>query len=396
MRARRDARGRAAAPITAGALLLAALGLVPSSASAQTLGGAQAASTNRDIVQTIPITRRAEGHRAVVMSVGPANLPALASGATLRASAELHVSTTCVAPDPRCIGRIYSFNPIFSAQIVLADSPRATSGVGTLPLTPRVEHNCGQRRPNRNHHCVLTLPETATPIADPAQLPCPPGGCYLNLVTDAHNRHAKHGNKLVIGNDQPDGTVHGGRGQLNAVVVPPGQELLAQTLSTGSPATSEIPVGTRHSGFQTVVYSQELDGLRAGDVITANALQWTGVGTFSLPLFVGTELILTGRPDRTDPATHFATGDARLDPANGFNCTHDRSPYHNPCKSRKVGVVTITHDAFDRFGEPKPLYVNLIARAYPKVAQGTVDVPGTVFVRPGGYLSVTRYPAPAG
>jgi hypothetical protein len=393
MRGWRDAPRWLIALLAAAAAAAAAI--LPATASAQT-GGVQAASTGRDVVQKIPITRHAERHRAVVLSLGPNRLPDLAAGATLRVSAELHVSTTCVTPDPRCIGRRYSFNPTFSAQIVLAGSPRATSGAGTLPLTSRVEHNCGQRRPNRNHHCVITLPETPVPIADPSQLPCAVGSCYLNLVADAHSRHAKHGNKLVIGNDQPDGTVHGGRGQLNAVIVPPGQQLLAQTLSTGTALGPDIPVGTRHSGFQTVVYSVRLDGLRAGDVITASALQRTGVGTFPVPLFVGTELILTGRPDRTDTATHFATDKGRLDPANGFNCTHGRSPYHNPCKSRKVGVVTITHDAFDSAGEPKPLYVNLITRAYPKLAQGTVDVPGTVYVRPGGYLDVTRYPAAVG
>jgi hypothetical protein len=379
--------------VGAAGAVLAALALAPASAGAQA-AGVQAGTTTHDLVRKIPITPRPRQDRTVVQSLGPGELPGLASGDTLRASAELHVSTTCVQPDPRCIGRRYSFNPTFSAQIVLASSPDATGGAGTLSLTSRVTHACGQRRPNRNHHCVITLPERATPIAAASELPCPPGGCYLNLVTDAYNRHARKGNRLVIGNDQPDGTVHGGRGQLSAVVVPPGF-VLAQSFDTTTLLTPTIATGGRHSGFQTVVYSVELDGLRAGDVITASALQNTDVGAFSLPLFVGTEMIITGRPDRTDPAKAFATGGGELDPANGFNCTQGKSPYRNPCRSPKAGATTITRDAFTSTGDPKPLYVNLITRSYEKVAQGKFGAPG-VSLLPGGFLNVTRYPASVG
>jgi hypothetical protein len=390
MQGAREARRLVAAAVGAAT---AALVLAPAGARAQT--GVEAATTNHDLARKIPITPRPRQNRTVVQSLGPGELPALASGETLRTSAELHVSTTCVAPDPRCIGRRYSFNPTFSAQIVLADSPDATGGTGTLALTPRVTHACGQRRPNRNHHCVITLPETAVPISDASALPCPAGGCYLNLVTDAYNRHARKGNRLVIGNDQPDGTVHGGRGQLSAVVVPPGLSL-GQSSGTTAPLTTTIPTGGRHSGFQTVVYSVELDGLRAGDVITASALQNTDVGAFSLPLFVGDQLILTGSPDRTDPAKAFGTAGGDLDPANGFNCTQGRSPYHNPCRSPKAGAITITRDAFTRNGDPKPLFLNLITRAYEKVAQAQAFPGPAVRVLPGGFLNVTRYPAPLG
>jgi hypothetical protein len=45
-------------------------------------------------------------------------------------------------------------------------------------------------------------------VTDRSALPCPEGGCYLNMVVDAHNTRKPQGkkgrrNKLIIGEDEP-------------------------------------------------------------------------------------------------------------------------------------------------------------------------------------------------
>jgi hypothetical protein len=277
----------------------AALAAAPGAASAQSPVQAASTQDGSELVQTVPITRRSGASPAVVLSLGPGQLPALGAGYTLRSSAELQVSTTCVTPSVRCIGKPYAYSPLFTAQIVLASSQGATSGAGVLPLSPQVQMGCGQKRPNRNHHCVLTLPNLVRPIAPTDQLPCATGGCFLNLVVSAHNPNAKKGNVLVIGNDQPDGSVKGGRGRLNAIVTAPGEDAFALRLNTADRSSRTIPLGSESSGFQTVAYSVRVDGLQVGDVVSATALQRTGVGSLSLPAFVGDQIILSSKPNST-------------------------------------------------------------------------------------------------
>ena len=118
---------------------------------------------------------------------------------------------------------------------------------------------CGQRRPNRNHHCVLTLPGSIRPILPTDQLPCATGQCFLNLVVSAHNPNARKGSVLVVGNDQPDGSVKGGRGRLNAVVTAPGEDAFVQAFPTAERRSKTIPLGSQDSGFHTVAYSTRLD-----------------------------------------------------------------------------------------------------------------------------------------
>jgi hypothetical protein len=361
----------------------------PATASAQ---GVQAASTTdgSELIKTIPITTSAGADREVAYSITPKHLPALAPDDTLHTSAELQVSTTCVTVDPRCIGHRYSYSPVFSGQIVLSTSRK---GVDGLPLTQRFEMGCGQKRPNRNHHCVLTLPSNVLQITSQDQLPCAPGACYLNLVVDAYNPQAQSGDVLVVGNDQPDGSVKGGRGRLNAIVTSPAAEAGALSFSSTTRVSKTIPLGAERSGFQTVAYSVRVDGLMPGDVISADARQITGISSLSLPAFVGDQIILAASPTAVNPKRSFSTANGQLDPANGSNCTLGPSPFQTPCSSYKAGQVTITQQPLDNQGLPKPLYVNLLTRSFLKTAQGKRGQ--TVRIRNGGYLNVVRYPAGA-
>ena len=376
--------------LAAALLVAAALTMGPGTARAQ--GAVQTASVGaaNPLVDRIPIKRSPGKARRVVLSLGPGELPPLATGDVLRANAEIQLSTTCATPDPRCIGRRYSFSPKFAGQLVLADAQGATRGPGVVAVTPRFQIGCGQRRPNRNHHCVLTLPDAPFEIADAGQLPCLASGCYLNLVVGAYSPKARDGNVMVVGGDRPDGTIKPGGGQLNAIVIPPSQGAPTSAVTT-TPASSRIPLGASHGGYHTVVYSVELDGLEAGDVLDVGALQRTDVSAFDLPLFVGTEVILAGSPNGTQGKPAYGTQQGLITPANGVNCTQGPSPFRTPCSSYKAGTIAITQTPLTNLGTPKPLYVNVLSRTFPKVAQAARQ-PVSV-VKRGGYLSVVRYPA---
>ena len=71
--------------------------------------------------------------------------------------------------------------------------PDATAA--SIPLSQTTTKLCKQRRPNRNHHCTLTIPNVETPIVDPATLPCVPGACFVNLIVGAYNKHARRGDR---------------------------------------------------------------------------------------------------------------------------------------------------------------------------------------------------------
>jgi hypothetical protein len=395
--------------LLAAAGAIAAGALTPSAARAQPTG-VQAASTagTAPLVDEIPIKRTPGKARRVVLSLGPGQFPPLATGGVLRASAEIKVSTTCPARGPRCIGRRYDFSPKFSAQIVLAGSRNATHGSGVYAVTQPLQHGCGQRRPNRNHHCVLTLPAQPIQVPGPDVLPCLASGCHLNLIVGASSPRAKGGNVIVIGGDRPNGTINPTGGRLNAIVIPPNQPDEPVSLTTATPASPTIPLGSKHGGYHTVIYSVELDGLAAGDVLDVNALQRTDISQFDKPVNVGSKIILAGSPGGTQGKPAYATAEGQITPANGFNCTQGPSPYRTPCRSYKTGVVTITQTPLTRTGAPKPLFVNLLSRTFfpcqgcrpPSRASrsarrgfgGAGGEPVSV-VEPGGYLSVARYPA---
>src|SRR5437764_1078410 len=129
------------------------------------------------------------------------------------------------------------------------------------------------------------------------------------------------GDVLVIGNDQPDGTVHGGRGRLNTTVTAPGEEALAQSLSSTTRVSKRIPLGAENSGFQTVAYSVRVDGLMPGDVVAATARQVTGIASLTLPAFVADQVLLAASPTAVSPNRSYSPAKAQLTPGNGFHCT---------------------------------------------------------------------------
>jgi hypothetical protein len=136
-----------------------------------------------------------------------------------------------------------------------------------------------------------------------------------------------------------------------------------------------------------VLLSQEVEGLKRGDVIAAAAGLRSDVRHLGYNALVGAELVVARGPNAASPSRlirHSVSQNGLISPVNGTNCT----PVNSPCLSRKVGVATIRHDLRGDSGEPLPLFVNLVIRTKQKrVGRHHGD---RLRLR-GGRLAVERY-----
>jgi hypothetical protein len=349
------------------------------------------ATTGNDseLVKTVPIARHPAKKPRVVMSMGPHYLPSFANGDKLQVTAELEVTTDCVERIPRCVGKPYAYNPIVDTRILLANGQLVAGGAGTLQLGAQ-RRRCRQNPPARVHHCVIVFTDIRLDVTDRSQLPCAPGSCYLNLVVDAHNKRKEMGkkgrrNKLLIGQDEPDGSVKGDMGRLNAIRFSPDDQPPVPPLATGTPLTASVPI---RKGEDVVVFSQELSGLEKGDQLAVQAWMTTSIGHLPYNVKIRSRLILAPDPTATQPGRYIKN---RTEPrgeiaeANGFNCTR-RRPL---CPTNKVGAITMLEDAANRAGEPVPMYANLLVDT---ARPGSAVQAGHVVQLVSGGLAVTVYP----
>jgi hypothetical protein len=377
-------------PVGIGAILVAAaIGtlMAPSPAGASPTLRAASTVGNAEIEKTIPIKRRAAAAPRSVISLGPSRLPTLAKGDRLRALGEVQVTTTCFDANEHCIGRRYGFSPHVKGWITLA---HARHGTGGRRISEFQRLTCSQDRPNRNHHCVLVFRRAGLDV--PNRLPCHSDRCHLNVVVAAFHEHAGRGNRLVIGADRPDGLIEQGKGSLDAIIVRSGSDPTVRTRQTRHRRRRHVPM-TRSSGWVSV-YSLKLRRLRAGDVITAQGRQILDIDGLDHAVFDSSELILSDGPRKVNSgriARRSAAPGPALAEANGFNCTLGPSAYRSPCVSRKAGQVKIRRDPVNGDGNRVPLYVNLIARGFLKLAQPSKGP--VARVKPGGYVRVKRYRA---
>jgi hypothetical protein len=351
-----------------------------------------ATSGNRsELVRTVPITRTRGAAPRSVMSIGPRKLPKLRRGDVLKLSAELQVTTTCVTAGPRCVGRPYSFTPSASARLVLADSKSAAHGRSHVAaLSGRQQVRCHQQRPNRNHHCVLVFRNVRARLGRHRRRPCPLRSCHINLVLSARSARAQAGNKLIVGADRPDGSIEQDMGRLNAIVIPKGAAAHTRQARSRKRVRRSLREGSPGSGGWRVVYSVKLQHLERGDVIAAAARARTGIGALPYSTYVASELVVAGRRTSVHPFRHDVTLDGFVTEANGFNCTQGPSAYRTPCVTRKAGVARVRRHPVNRHGRPRPLYLNLIQRSFPKLAHAR---PGDrAQVLGGGFVAATVYP----
>jgi hypothetical protein len=354
-----------------------------------------AATTGSDseLVKRVPIARRPGSRDRVAMRLDPSALEPIEAGDRLRAGAEVQVSTTCVDPGKRCVGRSYDINPTVTARIVLSPSPQANSGF--LPLSESRTVLCKQRRPNRNHHCTIAIPNTETQITDLSALPCPPTACYVNLIVGAHSKKSKKGNVVVLGADRPDGSVVQDKGRLNLVQAH--ADVRAPTLS-GSDAlvTPELPLTISNSEKRRVVYSVAVPAPLKGEALAFDASFLAGISALRFNTFISSRVIVA--ETSTDTKSRGIAKNAiplkgQATESNGFNCTLGASGYANPCTTVKAGSVAFIRDVVDKAtGAPATVYLNVLAGAKPLLAEkGARDLDKVSLAPLPCGLSVWRY-----
>jgi hypothetical protein len=352
-----------------------------------------AAGGDAELVKTIQIRRRAARSRTVAMSL---KLPDLHDADRIKAIAELTITATCFESSRRCIGRRYRYSPRAGAQLRLARRRGAASRRGSIALSKRRKVTCGQRRPNRNHHCALVFADPAKRLPAPRKLPCRPDLCHLNLVLDAHHRHARPGNRLIVGTDRPNGSVAQDRGRLSAIVFQAGFQTPVLRNSVRRPRRRHLSMGDRRrrKGSRAVIYSAPVPELQRDSVISAEARQRLGIGHLPYSAFVGTELILSSRRAGNAPnrvARRSVTQNGHLTERSGFNCTQGPSAFRTPCKSHRAGTVRMRREP-RRDGRVVPLYVNLVSRTFPKRASAKRGDRAKILR--GGGIDVVAYPLP--
>ena len=320
-----------------------------------------------ELLNAISISKRPGKLDRVAMSIAPDQFDPIQVGDRLRISGEVQVSTTCVDEGPRCVGTHYEINPKVTARIVLSSTPD-TSAAGFLPLTDSRTVVCKQRRPNRNHHCTIALPNAETTISDVSALPCAPEACYVNLIVGATSPKAKRGNKVVLGGDQPDGSVEQDKGRLNLVQAHPTVPL-PQTSQTSALVEPTLPLTIGDSEKRRVVYSLPIVGPQQGEVLTFDTSFRTDITALRFNTFISSRVILGETPTSaksTGLAKRATAYKGQGTESNGFNCTLGLSGYANPCTTIKAGALQITRKFKTVYGEePTTLYLNVLAGAKP-------------------------------
>ncbi len=331
---------------------------------------------------TVPIADRPGEKTRSVLSL---KLPRLERGDVVRFNGEVTITTTCVEQIGRCIGRTYGFDPHLRARIVLASGKGTDSRRRTETVSRSVGLTCEQTRPNRNHHCPLVVRRGSFKVGELRDLPCPADGCRLNMLLDASNRKASSGQYVVVGSDQPDGSVEGGKARLSAAI----SNGPVEDSKRSTTRIRDKTVKASFSGGKTVIYSQRLGNLRRGDVLVVQSKQRTAIQR--LPYFISNQIVIGTKPGATGPSRlsrRIVSRSGLATETTGFNCTIGSSAFQSPCVAVKSGMATIERPVKDKRGRPVPLYVNLVTRGFPKLAQARGYPPARVLK--GGGLTVRR------
>ena len=373
------------------ALAVVLLGAAASSGTIAWKGrtfGVATTGNSPEKLTTIEIERKVERSRSVVFTIGPRDLPDPTAGGLIEATGEVTLTTTCVDASDRCIGRKYGYSPKVGMRLILTGKKGATGGRRAVPISGRFERTCSQGRPDRNHHCPLVIEHSKLRVGNVSKLPCKPARCRINMVVDASDPKAKSGNVVVVGADRPGGEIDRRKGRLNAAVFDRGASH-GKPRRASKPVHATIPMGSEGSGGDEVIFSVKVSHLERGDALLARARQLTDIGHLPYSAFVAGELIVGTSRTSTVPhglARKGISYHGTLSAVNGFNCTQGHSGYETPCLSRKVGLGKVQRDIVSKKGKDVPLFVNLVSRAFPKLA---TSGGGSAIIR-DGFVEVRR------
>ena len=395
-----DSTGRARRPIAVvlGGLLCAAAIALPADAERGADQSVEVSYTGlgAERVKTVPIAKRSGAKTRVVMSLPPEKVGAIGPNDSIWAGAEVEVSTTCLEPMPKCVGKIYHFSPYVKARLVLAGSPKATGRDNTTPIGKPKRQRCYQELPNRNHHCVVPISGLRN-LSGADNLPC--DRCHVNLLLDVYHPKAKRGNVLVVGTDQ-DHEISQDKGNLSAAVYDPGPPPPVQPIVSRKRSRQRLPVAPQHSSSRTqvVVMSRRLNELKAGEQLVIDADVKVRTGHLGYGALLQSQLVLSekaGSIRRKGTPGKIASGKGIVTAQNGFNCTPGKSGHRSPCTVRKLGAVKIFKDARTRpeqgEGPFVPLYVNLIMSSKAEYGGHRHNSGDSAKILKSSKLTVTRY-----
>lgn len=342
---------------------------------------------------TVPISRTRGALPYVVLSERLNTQGGLRRGDIIRATAEVQLSTTCARPEPRCIGSRYDYSPRMDGRIVLAASPTATGGAKADPISKQKTRRCNQRRPNRNHHCVLVFSDGLKKVRNLGNLPCKPDRCYINVIASADHPRAAAGNVVVVGADRPNGTVEGDKGRVDGIVVR-GEVPAAERIKGGAKLRNAVPIAPSGAKGRKVVRSLRIDGLQKGDALQISSHQKNGISHLPYNVFIGTRVIVATSPTETRTngfVARVVSSGGEITEQNGFNCTHGGSAYQDPCGSPKAATAYIKRKMPQKNGGPKPAFINIVQAALPKLANAA---PNDKLLVGDGRIRVDRFRAP--
>ena len=355
-------RGRTRAVAVAVLLTCAGAGVLPAMAAhgeaeaelITTIAGRGSNETR----ETIPITQTRGAQPFVVLSERVNAGGGLRRGDILRATAELQLSTTCVLPEPRCIGSRYSYSPRMDAQVVLASSPTATGGSNADPISNGQDEALQPAAAEPQPPLRLRLLRRGPRVRNAGNLPCPPDACFLNVIASADHHNAGAGDLVIVGADRPDGSVDGDKARIDGLLergdVPP-----PQTRAGGQKMRDTVPItpsGDGPSG-QRVVRSLRLDGLRKGDVIRISAEQRIGISSVPYNVFIGTRMIVATSPTETRTngfVANVISSGGEVTEQNGFNCTQGGSAHQDPCNAPKAATASSSARCRGAAASPSP------------------------------------------
>ncbi len=345
-----------------------------------------------ELIKRVPIRRGHGGGERVAMRLNRSSLETIETGDRLRAGAEVQVSTTCIVQEPRCIGRSYTLSPRVTARIVLSRGHKARSP--SIALSERRSVLCKQHRPNRNHHCTITIPNTVTRIEDARDLPCKPDRCYVNLLVSAHNPNAKRGNYVVLGGDRPDGTLEQDKGRLT--VMQAHEDVRAPAVFTNAALLHHrLPLTVADSDKRRIVYAMPIAAPQRGEVLAFDVKFVSAISALPFNTFVTSRVILAEGPFRTKPTKKAKTSirfQGQATEANGFDCTLGPSGYANPCITHKSGAIRFRRDVVHKkSGTPVILWLNVIAGAKPLLAERVKSSNKVSLAAQPNGLTVWRY-----
>jgi hypothetical protein len=330
-------------------------------------------------IRTIPIARKPGREERVVMSMKPQEVPEFVPGDRVKVTAEVQFTVNCLNNGfPRCVGPAYHYNPVIRTRLVLARGKETTGGPHAVEISATKRDVCRQRLPLREHHCVITFTKAGFRRQTGRPPPCSLDSCRINLVAAAHNPRAGAGDLLMVGGQQPDGSIPQDRGRINAIRFHPGdQPKISPVKSTAAVRRHVDPDYDKH-----VVYSKKLTGLRADEQLEVTGRIRETISGLPYNTRTSAHLVLTARRHATRSnrtVKRVATLGGEIAELNGFNCTKNRPS----CVLRKVGVLGIEADA------AQPLFVNLVTIIGPK---RTGARPGDRARITGGQVKVVRYP----